>query len=498
MPTHKVTPESQRWKALGFISLAQLMVALDSTIVNIALPNAQHALGISDANRQWAITAYALAFGGLLLLGGRIADKWGRKRAFTVGLLGFAMASAIGGLATNEVLLFGSRALQGVFGALLAPAALSLITVTFTDVKERAKAFGVFGAIAGAGGAVGLLLGGILTEYLNWRWTFFVNIPFAIVAAVGVALVVHEPAEGRHRAPLDIPGAILSTLGLVALVYGFTRAETSGWASTSTIGLLAASVVLLAAFVVVETKMNTPLLPLRVLTERVRGGAYASMALAVVGQFGVFLFLTYYLQVVQGYSAVRTGLAFLPLALSFVVGATQIGARLTTRLSARTLMTGGFLVGTVGMLLMTQLSTGSPYFALILPALVLQGVGMGAAIMVAMSLSTHGVRPQDAGVASAMANVSQQVGGAVGTALLNTIAASATGGYLVSHAVGGELAQAQALVHGYTAAIWWAAGAMAAAALIAAVLVRPGRSDSLRVGSGNTGVHEERVPTIAH
>lgn len=499
MSSHARQADPRRWKALAFISLAQLMVALDSTIVNIALPSAQRALGISDANRQWAITAYALAFGGLLLFGGRAADKWGRKPAFIAGLLGFAIASAIGGVATNEALLFGARALQGAFGALLAPAALSLIAVTFTDVKERAKAFGVFGAIAGAGGAVGLLLGGFLTEYLDWRWTFFANIPFAAIAVVGAVLVVKEPADGRHHAPLDIPGTVLSTLGLVALVYGFTRAETSGWSAPSTIGLLVASVVLLAAFVLVEARVKAPLLPLRVLTERVRGGAYTSMALAVIGQFGLFLFLTYYLQVVQGYSAVKTGLAFLPIALSFVVGATQVGARLITRIPARTLMTVGFGVGAVGMLLMTRLSADSSYFALILPSLVLQGVGMGAAIMPAMSLSTHGVQPQDAGVASAMANISQQVGGAIGTALLNTIAATATASYLAAHAAGGKAVESQSLVYGYTQAIWWAFGAMAAAALIALVLVREGGSGSLPVvSSAGDAETEAPLPTIAH
>lgn len=220
-------PDPSRWKALAFIALAQLMVVLDATIVNIALPSAQTDLGISDGNKQWVITAYALAFGGLLLFGGRIADLWGRKRTFVVGLIGFALASALGGAAQNEAMMFGSRALQGVFGALLAPAALSLLAVMFTDAKERAKAFGIYGAIAGGGGAVGLILGGFLTEYLNWRWTFFVNIPFAIVAAAGAYFVIREPSGARNRAPLDIPGVVLSTLGLVALVYGFTRAESS-------------------------------------------------------------------------------------------------------------------------------------------------------------------------------------------------------------------------------------------------------------------------------
>lgn len=269
---------ANRWKALVFIALAQLMVVLDATIVNIALPSAQQDLGISDGNRQWVITAYALAFGGLLLFGGRISDLWGRKRTFVTGLIGFAGASALGGAATGEAMMLGARALQGVFGALLAPAALSLLAVMFTDAKERAKAFGIYGAIAGGGGAVGLILGGFLTEYLDWRWTFFVNIPFAVIAAVGAYFVIREPAGGRNRSPLDIPGVILSTLGLVSLVYGFTRAESEGWGDSMTITLFIASAVLLAAFVFVESKVKAPLLPLRVLIERNRGGVYLSSA----------------------------------------------------------------------------------------------------------------------------------------------------------------------------------------------------------------------------
>jgi EmrB/QacA subfamily drug resistance transporter len=479
-------PDPRRWKALVFISLAQLMVVLDSTIVNIALPSAQHDLGISDANKQWVITAYALAFGGLLLFGGRIADLWGRKRTFVVGLTGFALASAIGGAAGNQAMLLGSRAAQGAFGALLAPAALSLLAVTFTEARERAKAFGIFGAIAGGGGAVGLLLGGMLTEFLNWRWTFFVNVPFAIVAALGAYFVIREPEGGRNRSPLDIPGVVLSALGLVSLVYGFTRAETNGWSDPSTIGLFVASIVLLATFGLVESKVKAPLLPLRVVTERNRAGIYMSLGLAIIGLFGVFLFLTYYLQVVQGYSAIRTGFAFLPMVAAFVVGSTQIGTRLVTRVPARLLMGPGFAVAAVAMLLLTRLQVGSSYPGVILPGLVLLGLGMGTAFMPAMSLATNGVRPRDAGVASAMVNTSQQVGGAIGTALLNTLAASATATYIAAHAAGAggqKLLQAQGLVHGYTHAIWWAVGIEAVAALIALTFINGGRPGSTKVAS---------------
>lgn len=379
--TPPLAADPSRWKALVFIALAQLMVVLDATIVNIALPSAQTDLGISDGNRQWVITAYALAFGGLLLFGGRIADKWGRKNAFVVGLIGFALASALGGAANGEAMMLGARALQGAFGALLAPAALSLLAVMFTDAKERAKAFGIYGAIAGGGGAVGLILGGFLTEYLNWRWTFFVNIPFAIVAAVGAWMVIREPAGSRNRAPLDIPGVVLSTLGLVALVYGFTRAESAGWSDAVTAGMFIASALLLAAFVLVESKVKSPLLPLRVLLERNRGGVYLSLGLAVIAMFGLFLFLTYYLQVVKGFSPVKTGFAFLPMIAGMILGSTQIGARLMTRVAPRLLMGPGFLLAAVGMLLLTRLEVGSSYPALILPAQLLLGLGMGTAFM---------------------------------------------------------------------------------------------------------------------
>jgi EmrB/QacA subfamily drug resistance transporter len=500
-------PDANRWKALVFIALAQLMVVLDSTIVNIALPSAQQDLGISDGNRQWVVTAYALAFGGLLLFGGRIADLWGRKRTFVVGLIGFALASALGGAATNEAMMFGARALQGAFGALLAPAALSLLAVTFTDAKERAKAFGIYGAIAGGGAAVGLILGGFLTEYLDWRWTFFVNIPFAVVAAAGAWFVINEPAGGRNRSTLDIPGVILSTLGLVALVYGFTRAESEGWSEATTVGMFVAAAVLLVTFVFVESRVKAPLLPLRVVADRTRGGIYLSLGLAIIGMFGLFLFLTYYLQIVKGYSPVKTGFAFMPMVAGMITGSTQIGTRLMTRVRPRFLMGPGFLVAAVGMLLLTQLEIDTSYAAVLLPGMLLLGLGMGTAFMPAMSMATQGVRPQDAGVASAMVNTSQQVGGAIGTALLNTIAASATASYITDH-IGGatsrtqqQLVQLQGQVQGYTSAIWFAVGILVAAGVIALTLVnagRPGATAPAASGDGEGAEEELPIPVIAH
>ncbi|MFC6083500.1 MFS transporter [Sphaerisporangium aureirubrum] len=503
--TAQVLPDPRRWKALAFIAIAQLMVVLDATIVNIALPSAQADLGISDANRQWVITAYALAFGGLLLFGGRIADIWGRKRAFTAGLIGFAVASAIGGVAVNEAMLLGARALQGAFGALLAPAALSLLAVTFTEARERAKAFGVYGAIAGGGSAVGLILGGFLTEYLDWRWTFYVNIPFAAVAVVGAYLVVREPAGGRNARGLDIPGVVLATLGLVSLVYAFTRAESDGWTAGATIGLFVAAAVLLVAFVLVESKVRSPLLPLRVVMDRSRGGVYLALGLAIIAMFGLFLFLTYYLQVVKGYTPVQAGFAFMPMVAGMIIGSTQIGARLMTRVSPRLLMAPGFLLAALGMLILTQMATDSSYVGLVLPAQVLLGLGMGTAFMPAMSLATFGVEPRDAGVASAMVNTSQQVGGAIGTALLNTIAASAATAWATSHAAEaptlGKVAFAnQTAVHGYATAIWWAVGILVLSTIIVITLIDAGHQGGApAVASGQDGEEEApAIPVLAH
>jgi EmrB/QacA subfamily drug resistance transporter len=503
--TAQVPLDPRRWKALAFIAIAQLMVVLDATIVNIALPSAQADLGISDANRQWVITAYALAFGGLLLFGGRIADLWGRKRAFTAGLIGFAVASAIGGVAVNEAMLLGARALQGAFGALLAPAALSLLAVMFTQPKERAKAFGIYGAIAGGGSAVGLILGGFLTEYLDWRWTFFVNIPFAAFAVIGAYLVIREPAGTRNASHLDIPGVVLATLGLVSLVYAFTRAETDGWSAGMTIGLFVAAAVLLVAFILVEARVKAPLLPLRVVTDRNRGGVYLALGLAIIAMFGLFLFLTYYLQVVKGYTPLQTGFAFMPMVVGMIIGSTQIGTRLMTRVPPRMLMAPGFLLAAAGMLILTQMETGSSYAGLVLPAQILLGLGMGTAFMPAMSLATFGVEPRDAGVASAMVNTSQQVGGAIGTALLNTIAAGAATTWATSHAAEaptlGQVAFAnQAAVHGYATAIWWAVGILVLSTLIVLVFVNAGHQGGApATASGEDGQQDApAIPVLAH
>jgi EmrB/QacA subfamily drug resistance transporter len=463
-------PDARRWAALVFIAIAQLMVALDATIMSIALPSAQHALKISDADRQWVISAYTLAFGGLLLIGGRIADYAGRRRTFLIGLIGFAAVSAIGGAAPNTGWLIGARALQGAFGALLAPAALSLLAVTFTEAKERAKAFAVFGAIVGGGGALGLILGGVLTEYLNWRWCLYVNTPIAVAGAVGARYFIAGGAAGPRRR-LDVAGALLASGGLVALVYGFTEAVTRGWSSPLVIGLLVGGGLLLASFVAVESRVGEPLLPLRILLERNRGGAYLAVAFAVAGMYGLFLFLTFYLQVVQHHSPVVAGVAFLPLSASVLLSSGGIATRLIPHVPARTLIVPGLITAAVAMVLLTRLSAHSGYVTHVLPAEILLGLGMGCVFVPAIQTATQRVDRRDAGVASAVVNTAQQFGASVGVALLNTLAAGATTTYLATH----PHRVTDGLVHGYAVAAGVAAGILAVGAITSALLINAPR-----------------------
>lgn len=473
-PPGEAGPDPRRFRALGVIAIAQLMIVLDATVVTIALPSAQRALHISVANRQWVLTAYTLAFGGLLLLGGRIADYLGRKRVFILSLLGFAAASALGGLAQNAAMLFGARALQGAMAALMAPAALSLITVTFTEAHERARAFGVYGAIAGGGAAIGLIVGGLLTEYISWRWTLLINTPIAVLTAVAAGRLVQE-SKAERRSHYDVTGALTSTAGLIALVYGFTRAETNGWGAAGTLILVALGVALLVTFVLVETRSASPLLPLRVVRDRNRGGSYLASLLAGIAMFASFLFLTYYFQQILGYSAIRSGFAFLPFSIGIVAGAT-VSSRLLPRLGPRPLMVAGFGLAAAGLVLFTQINPHTAYFAQILPAEFMTSLGMGASFVPLSSTSLIGVAASDAGVASALVNSTQQTGGSLGVSLLNTVAASATTGYLRGHGTTAAM-QAAAAVHGYTTAFTVSAALLGAAALVCLVMLRASRSD---------------------
>jgi EmrB/QacA subfamily drug resistance transporter len=471
------TPD-HRWWVLGVIALAQLMVVLDATIVNIALPSAQQALGFTNGNRQWIVTAYALAFGSLLLLGGRLADLIGRKKTFLIGLIGFALASAIGGGAPSFEVLVAARALQGMFGALLAPAALSLLTTTFSDPKERAKAFGIYGAIAGAGGAVGLLLGGVLTEYLNWRWCLYVNLFFALIAFFGGLRLLHSGTP-PDRPSLDIPGTVVVSGGLFCIVFGFSNAQQHSWGAPSTWGFLAAGVVLLVAFVWWQQRVRQPLLPLRVVTDRDRGASFLAMFISGAGMFGVFLFLTYYLQRTLLYSPVMTGLAFLPMVAVIMITSVTTTNVLVPRFGAKPIVPTGMLLAGGAMAWLTSLGRTSSYAEHVLPPLLLLGLGLGLIFATSMNLATAGVRNTDAGVASAMVNTSQQVGGSIGTSLLNTLATSAASRYLVGKRPSAAVA-AQAQLHSYSTAYWWSAALFAAGFVATFLLYRRGIPRSLQ------------------
>ena len=468
---------ARRWWILGVLGIAQLMVILDNTIVNIALPTAQHALNFSNADRQWVVTGYSLAFGSLLLLGGRIGDIVGRKRALLIGLVGFACASALGGASVNFPMLVTARSIQGAFGALLAPSVLALLTTTFTDPVERGKAFGIYGGIAGAGGAIGLLLGGLLTSYVSWRWTLFVNLVFAAVAAAG-ALMWLKNDRAADRDPLDIPGVVLATSGLFCLVFGLSHAETTAWSNPFTIGFLILGVVLLATFTYVQTRTTHPLLPLRIVQNRTRGGSLLAMLFASIGIFGVFLFLTYYLQGTLHFSPVKTGVAFLPL-VAGLAGTAQVSNRvLLPKFGPKPIVPIGLLADAVAMYFLHLVGLHSSYVTHVLPYLLLLGVGFGLSLAPSFSTGTLGLAPQDAGVGSAALNTSQQVGGSIGTALLNTLAAGAASAYLVGK-VATPANLATAALHSYTTAFMWSSLIFVAGAVIAALVFRRGNLQTL-------------------
>ena len=480
-----VEADPRRWKALVVIAIAQLMVVLDASIVNIALPSMQADLGITDADRQWIVTAYTLAFGSLLLLGGRIADYAGRKRVFIVGLLGFAGASALGGLAPTAGLLFAARGLQGVFAALLAPAALSLITVTFTDSKERAKAFGVYGALSGGGAAIGLVLGGVLTQYASWHWTLLVNVPIALLAvALAVPYVRESRASGDTR--YDVPGAIAATAGLFCLVFGITKAETDGWTGTSTVTFLSISVVLLFVFLFIEYRSSHPLLPLRIVLDRNRGGAYLASFFVGIGLMSMFLFISFFFQAVLQYSPLTSGLLFLPFSAGVVISA-GIASQLLPRFGPRWVTFTGFVLATTGMALFTRLTADSTYAANVLPSIVIMSLGMGLIFVPLSATALFGVGNHDAGVASAVLNTSQQIGGSIGVAFLNTIAASATTAYIVANGLQGQTPEA--LVAGFTTTFVWSTFILGAAGIIWVVLVRMTRRDMASNDAVPAGMH---------
>jgi EmrB/QacA subfamily drug resistance transporter len=463
-------PDPRRWWVLGVVAVCQLLVVLGASVVNIGLPQLQRALDISDADRPWVVTAYTLGVGGFLLLGGRIADYAGRRKVLVIGLVGFAVASALGGMAGNEAILFAARGAQGVFAALMMPAALSLLSVTFDQPGERATAFSVYGAMSGGGGAVGLVIGGVLTQYASWRWCLLLNVPVALLAAF---LAARKIGESRVAGTVhyDVPGAVTVALGLAGLVYALSTAAANGWSSARTILLLAAAIMLLVAFVVVEARSRQPLLPLRILLNRTRAGAFLSMLLASAGLLGMFLFLTYYLQGTLHYSALRAGLAFLPISLSTVF-ATWITSRLLPRVAPRSLLIPGMALAGLGLWWLSSISTSGDYWFRVLPGELVVGFGMGLVFVTVASTALVGVAADDMGVASALVSTSQQVGGSLGTALLNTIAATAAAGSLAASSDPGV-----ALVHGYQVALLAGAVVLGIGTVGAAFLVRAEQDD---------------------
>ncbi|KQQ28350.1 MFS transporter [Frondihabitans sp. Leaf304] len=485
-----------KWLILTVVGLAQLMVVLDATIVNIALPSAQSALGFTNDNRQWVVTAYSLAFGSLLLLGGRLSDIFGRKTTFIIGLIGFAVASVLGGAAESFGWLVAARALQGVFGALLAPSALGIMTTTFSNPKERAKAFAIFGAIAGSGAAVGLLLGGVLTEYTSWRFCLFVNVIFAAVALVGAVAFLKKRGTTDQKHYVDVPGVITVTLGLVGIVYGFSNAETNSWSDPITIICLAGGVVLLAAFVLIQSRVKHPLLPLRVILNRDRGGSYLVIGLAGIGMFAVFLFLTYYLELTLGFSSLKTGVAFLPMPLSIMLSATVFGSRLLPRVGPRLLIFVGGLLGAAGLALLSRIGLDTSYASTVLPGLIVMGLGMGLIFSSAMNTATSGVGREDAGVASATVNTMQQIGGSIGTALLSTLSAGAVTRYLNANGTS-KIDQANAVLSGYHLSFWVSTGVFVIIAIIGGTVLQKHSVRQAQIAAAGTPSHSD-VPVAAH
>ncbi|WUH98796.1 MFS transporter [Spirillospora sp. NBC_00431] len=465
--------DPRRWFVLAVICCAYLMVGLDLTVMNLALPDAQQDLGFTDADRQWVVTAYALPFGSLLLFCGRLSDLIGRKRAFIAGLTGFAIASAVGGAAGGFETLVTARAAQGAFAALLSPACLSLMATTFTDPKERGKAFGIFGGVVAAGGGLGLILGGALTTGLDWRWCMYINLVFAVAALIGgVLLLSRQPKTG---AKMDIPGVVTASGGMFAVVYGFSNAE-DGWGRLSTWGYLALGGVLLIAFAYWQTRAAHPLLPPRVAVDRNRGGAYLTVLFVGAGFFGLLLFLVFYMQNVLGYSAIVSGCALLPTVVSTILVTGVGGTKLVPRFGPRPMVPSGLLVTALGMAWLTMIDVDSSYAGALLGPLTVIGVGTGLIYSAVLNTGTSGVAPEDAGVASACVSAGQQLGGALGTALLTTIATTASADWLDGNVRGRPSVEQLhlAAVHGYSTVFWWCAGILTAGAVITGLLLRSG------------------------
>jgi EmrB/QacA subfamily drug resistance transporter len=465
-----MTKSERRWSALALIVTAQFMVILDVAIVNVALPSIKSDLHFSQTNLQWVISAYAIMFGGVLLLGGRLADLLGRRRLFVAGLSLFAASSLLCGLAWSEGSLIAFRSVQGLGGALLAPAALSLLMTTFAEGRERNLALGIYGAASGSGAAAGVLLGGLLTSYLSWSWIFFINVPVGVAAIVLAPLLLRESRAELANRHFDVAGATAVTGGLMVLVYALTRATSDGWGSGTTVGLLAGSAALLLAFIVIELRSRSPLLPLRIFRLRTLSAANATIAIVGAVAFSEFFVLTQYLQDVLHYSAVESGLAFAAFALTVIV-ASNIAQVIVGRLGVRITLVAGLVMSAVSVGLLTRLPVHGSYFWDLFPAFVLGGAGMGFSFVPVTIAGLSGVERADAGVASGLINTSRQIGGAIGIAAVSTIAATSTGNYVRAHA-GVTASSGIALDHGFQTALYALAGLLVVGAVIAMAFVQ--------------------------
>ncbi|MEV5509241.1 MFS transporter [Streptomyces orinoci] len=465
--------------ALAVIASAQLILVLDNTIMNIALPSIQTDLDISSANLAWVVNAYALAFGGLMLLGGRAGDLYGRRRVFRFGLAVFTLASLLGGLAPNEATLLGARVVQGVGAAIASPTALSLIATTFPEGKPRNRALGVYAAMAGVGSALGLMLGGVLTDYLNWRWVLFVNVPIGLLVVIGTRFLGDA---NRDNGRLDVPGAITATAGMVSLVYAITRGGEDGWTDAITVSFFVVAAVLLSVFLFTQARVAEPMMPLRLLRDRNRAGSYATMLLVGAGMFSTFYFLTLYMQQTLSYSPVKTGFAYLPFTFGMGISAGFLGAKLVAFVPPRAVVAPGALIGAGGLLWFSSLDASSSYTTHLMPAMFVTALGLGLCLVPLTLGAVRGVGEHDAGIASGLLDASQQVGGALGLAALSTVSTTVADNKLphagaayfrgiASHDFGLVERAKVALTDGYTSSFGVGSAVLAGAALLVVVAV---------------------------
>jgi EmrB/QacA subfamily drug resistance transporter len=486
----RTTDSTRRWSALALIVTAQFMVILDVAIVNVALPSIKTDLGFSQDSLQWVVSAYAIFFGGTLLLGGRLADLLGRRRLFVGGLLLFAASSLLCGIAWSEGSLIAFRALQGLGGALLAPAALSLLMTTFAEGRDRNLALGIYGAASGSGAAAGVLLGGVLTSYLSWSWIFFVNVPVGIAAALLAPVLLRESRSDLGHRHFDVRGAVTATSGLMLLVYALTRATSDSWTSTATLAALTGSVALLVAFVALEARSPWPLLPLRLFRQRTLSAANLSMAIIGAVAFSEFFLLTLYLQDVLGYSAMESGVAFVAFAGTVVV-VSNVAQWIVGRIGVRATLTAGLLISALSVGILTRLPVHGDYFWDIFPAFVLGGAGMGLSFVPVTIAGLTGIDRSDAGVASGLINTSRQIGGAIGIAAASAIAAAATSNY-----TGAPAGSPAALDHGFQVALTVLTGLLIAGAAVAAIFLRPAAAPAPAVGRAPEESRSEPEPAL--